>query len=125
MSTAKLDFKDSAHLDTALPASKRIYIQGTMHPDVRVPLREISVSPTNVANGAVEMNAAVRVYDTRGPWGDANAHCDVRQGLPATRLAWIVQRGDTVGQRDRHAKRAFVARDLEPGVDHLAAVHDD
>ena len=96
MSTSKLEFKDSARLDTALPASKRIYIDGTIHPDVRVPLREISVSPTNAANGVVEMNPSIRVYDTRGPWGDANAHCDVRQGLPATRLAWIVQRGDTV-----------------------------
>ena len=96
MSTSKLEFKDSARLDTALPASKRIYIDGTIHPDVRVPLREISVSPTNGANGVVEMNPSVRVYDTRGPWGDANVHCDVRQGLPATRLAWIVQRGDTV-----------------------------
>jgi phosphomethylpyrimidine synthase len=96
MSTSKLEFKDSARLDTALPASKRIYIEGTIYPDIRVPLREISVSPTNGANGVVEMNPPVRVYDTRGPWGDANVHCDVRQGLPATRLAGILQRGDTV-----------------------------
>jgi phosphomethylpyrimidine synthase len=96
MSTSKLEFKDSARLDSALPASKRVYIQGTIHPDVRVPLREIAVSPSNGANGVVEMNPSVRVYDTRGPWGDANVHCDVRQGLAATRLAWILQRGDTV-----------------------------
>ncbi len=43
MSVSKLEFKDSTYLDTAFPASERIYIQGRMHPSVRVPLREISL----------------------------------------------------------------------------------
>src|ERR1019366_7013518 len=96
MSTSKLEFKDSAHLDTALPASKRIYIQGKVHPTVKVPLREISVSPTQGINGVTELNPAVRVYDTRGPWGDEHQRPDVRQGLPALRAPWIIERGDTV-----------------------------
>src|SRR5437868_11388525 len=86
MSTSKLEFKDSTHLDTALPASTRIYIQGKLHPSVRVPLREISVTDGD----------PVRVYDTRGPWGDPGQLCDVRHGLPAIRAGWIVERGDTV-----------------------------
>src|SRR5215471_1147045 len=86
MSTATTEFRDSGYLDTALPASKRIYIPGKIYPGVRVPLREISVS----------QNPSVRVYDTRGPWGDSNTLCDVRQGLPAVRQAWIVDRGDTI-----------------------------
>ena len=43
MSTSKLEFKDSAYLDTALPASERVYVEGQIHPSVRVPLREVSV----------------------------------------------------------------------------------
>ena len=42
MSSSKLEFKDSTYLDTAFPASERIYIQGRIHASVRVPLREIS-----------------------------------------------------------------------------------
>ncbi len=86
MSTSRLEFHDSAYLDTALPASKRIYIQGTLHPNVRVPFREIDVKD----------NPAVRVYDTRGVWGDPNFRCDVRHGLPALRQEWIIDRNDTV-----------------------------
>ena len=94
MSTSKLEFKDSGYLDTALPASKRIYIQGKLHPSVRVPLREISVTD----------HEPLRVYDTRGPWGDPNYLCDVRQGLPAIRIHWIVDRGDTVEVEGRQVK---------------------
>src|SRR5215471_6711516 len=85
MSTARTEFTDSAYLNTALPASKRIYISGKPDSGIRVPLREISVS----------QNPPLRVYDTRGPWGDPNILCDVRQGLPAVRQQWIVDRGDT------------------------------
>jgi phosphomethylpyrimidine synthase len=94
MSTSRLEFKDSEHLDTALPASKRIYIQGRIHPAIRVPLREISI--TN--------DAPLHVYDTRGPWGDPNYRCDVRQGLPAIRMHWIVDREDTVEIEGRAAR---------------------
>src|SRR5262249_11734644 len=86
MSTSKLEFKDSAYLDTAFPASERIYIQGKLHPSLRVPLREISTKD----------GAHTRVYDTRGPWADSNQVCDVRQGLPALRQPWILDRGDTI-----------------------------
>ena len=60
MSSSKLEFKDSTYLDTAFPASERIYIQGQVHPSVRVPLREVSTKD----------GMRTRVYDTRGPWGD-------------------------------------------------------
>ena len=86
MSSSKLEFKDSTYLDTAFPASERIYIQGKLHPSVRVPLREVLTKD----------DARVRVYDTRGPWGDPEQVCDVGQGLRPLRLQWILDRGDTV-----------------------------
>ena len=81
--------------DQALfPKSKRVYIKGTVHPDLEVPMREIELSPTNHPNGRVEENAPVRVYDNSGPWGDANFEVNVEQGLPALRRQWIMDRGD-------------------------------
>src|SRR5262249_47227655 len=85
MSSSKLEFKDSTYLDSAFPASKRIYIQGKLHPSVRVPLREVLTKD----------GARVPVYDTRGPWGDADRLCEVRHGLGPLRLQWILDRSDT------------------------------
>ena len=45
-------------------------------------------------SGEMETNEPVRVYDTSGPWGDADQHVDVNRGLPALRAKWIRDRGD-------------------------------
>jgi len=79
-----------------LPASTKRYIQGS-RPDLRVPLREIMQS-----NGE-----AVTVYDTSGPYTDANASIDVRAGLQALRAGWITDRGDT----EAYAARVLNALD--------------
>ncbi|HWN98649.1 MAG TPA: phosphomethylpyrimidine synthase ThiC [Blastocatellia bacterium] len=75
------------------PNSTRIYVEGTRS-DVRVPMREVQLNLTRGVNGSVEENAPVRVYDTTGPWGDADARCSVHDGVPALRREWIVARGD-------------------------------
>ncbi len=76
------------------PSSRRVHVRGTVHPDVRVPLREIHLAPTRLANGQIEVNEPVRVYDTSGPWGDPDFHGDVTRGLPPLRREWILRRGD-------------------------------
>ena len=73
---------------------RKIYVSGKLHPDVRVPFREISLAPTKTMNGEIEINEPVRVYDTSGPWGDPDFHGDVTQGLPPLRAKWIRERGD-------------------------------
>src|SRR5436309_11673908 len=77
-----------------LPNSRKIYVGGELHPDLRVPFREISLAPTKSMNGEIEINEPVRVYDTGGPWSDPDFHGDVQQGLPALREKWIRARGD-------------------------------
>src|SRR5438445_1137736 len=77
-----------------LPNSKKIYVAGKIHPDLRVPFREISLSPTKTMSGEIEVNEPVRVYDTSGPWGDPSVTLDPVQGLPALRRDWISKRGD-------------------------------
>jgi phosphomethylpyrimidine synthase len=52
---------------------------------VRVPMREIALSPTRTINGELEENEPVRVYDCSGPWGDPDFAGDVEQGLPELR----------------------------------------
>ena len=86
---------DSVHsVEKPLPNSRRIYVGGKLHPDIRVPFREISLAPTKSMNGEIEINEPVRVYDTSGPWGDPDFHGDVTQGLPPLRAKWIRERGD-------------------------------
>ncbi|MGP0173228.1 phosphomethylpyrimidine synthase ThiC [Pseudomonas sp. NCHU5208] len=80
------------------PRSQKIYVQGS-RPDIRVPMREISLDVTPTAfsetkNGG-EINAPVTVYDTSGPYTDPNVTIDVRKGLADVRSAWIEDRGDT------------------------------
>src|SRR6266511_2960491 len=77
-----------------LPNSKKVFVQGRLHTDIRVPFREISLAPTKTMSGEIEVNEPVRVYDTSGPWGDPDFHGGVTQGLPALRAKWIRERGD-------------------------------
>ncbi|MEW6304960.1 MAG: phosphomethylpyrimidine synthase ThiC [Verrucomicrobiota bacterium] len=88
--------KDSfePHSSEQLPNSQRVYVQGAIHPDVRVPMREIALAPTKSFNGQTEANEPVRVYDTSGPWGDPAFTGTVEQGLPALRAPWVRARGD-------------------------------
>jgi phosphomethylpyrimidine synthase len=86
---------DSVHsVEKPVPNSKKVYISGTLHKDVRVPFREIALAPTKSINGEIEVNEPVRVYDTSGPWGDPDFHGDVTQGLPPLRAKWMRDRGD-------------------------------
>ena len=73
--------------------SRKVYVQGS-RPDIRVPMREISLSDTP-ANMGAEKNPPVYVYDTSGAYTDPAVRIDIRQGLPAIRAPWIDTRGDT------------------------------
>ena len=80
---------------TQFPNSTRVYINGQIHPDLKVPLREIRLSDTEHSDGTIEKNDPVHVYDCSGPWGDPEFKGDVTQGLPALRRQWILDRDDT------------------------------
>ena len=103
MSTGiKLTPSDTSE-NTSLPNSRRVYIDGKQ-PGVRVPFREISQNPSRNFDNTLTANPMIRVYDTSGPWGDPDSHCDVREGLPQTRREWIVGRGDVEEYEGREAK---------------------
>jgi phosphomethylpyrimidine synthase len=89
---------------TPLPASTRVYVEGKLHPSLRVPMREISLSHTKSFNGREEPNEPVRVYDCSGPWGDPSFDGTVELGLPAMRREWILQRDDVASYEGRPVK---------------------
>jgi phosphomethylpyrimidine synthase len=76
----------------AFPNSKKIYVRGS-RADIRVPMREISLSATPTQFGG-EVNPPVYVYDTSGPYTDPQVKISLEDGLPALRSAWIKERGD-------------------------------
>jgi phosphomethylpyrimidine synthase len=70
-----------------LPASRKIHIAGTIHPALRVAMREIHLDP---AAG----EPPVRVYDPSGPYTDPAQMVDIEAGLKKLRADWILGRGD-------------------------------
>src|SRR5215469_10743183 len=73
--------------------SERIYVEGK-DPSLRIPFREVHLNVTRSADGQVDENQPVRIYDTSGPWGDPAVACDVHDGLKPIRREWIAARGD-------------------------------
>ncbi|MBS98287.1 MAG: phosphomethylpyrimidine synthase ThiC [Oceanospirillaceae bacterium] len=87
----------SARVDSAsvqpFPKSRKVYVEGS-RPDIRVPMREITLDDTPTGMGG-EKNAPLYVYDTSGPYTDPLADIDVRKGLTPLREQWILERDDT------------------------------
>ncbi len=102
------------------PNSKKVYIEGS-RPDIRVPMREITLSPTQTSNGNEE-NHPILVYDTSGPYTDPEVELDLQKGLPNVRSAWIEERDDTAPLTGLSSKYGNERRDDE-SIDHLRFEH--
>jgi len=81
-----------------LPASSKRYLAGVIHPEIRVPMREIAVHP---AAG----EPPVTIYDASGPYTDSAVQTDIARGLAPVRSAWMAARGDC---------EAYTARSVQP-----------
>ncbi len=89
--------EDARDLHRILPASRKVYIQGS-RPDIQVPMREITLDSTpiqGVDESDWEQNPPFYVYDTSGVYTDPNVDIDLTRGLPKLREGWIAERGDT------------------------------
>ncbi len=111
--------EDEVQLTTRpLPASRKVFIEGKQK-GVRVPMREIQLSPTKVGgNGTLEENPPVWVYDTSGPYTDPSNKIDIRKGLEPLRSEWIINRGDVEtlpGISSKYGQK----RASDPKLDHL------
>ncbi len=107
--------KDIAGVTTGpLPASRKLYVESPGAKDVRVPVREISLSGGE---------PPLHVYDTSGPYTDPSYTVDLEHGLPRARMDWIAARGgveeydgrdvkpeDNGNVGEAHLARAFPVR---------------
>ena len=106
-------------LKISYPGSERVYIDGTIHPSVRVSMRRVNQMPTvAIKDGErVEIpNPSVYIYDTSGAYGDPNANIDLERGLPHLRAAWIEERrtkdSANISQM-YYAKRGIITPEME------------
>ena len=76
-----------------LPASEKVYVQSARRADIRVPVRAITLSSSGHGSNGHSLEP-VTVYDTSGPYTDAAAETDIREGLKPLRLEWIKARAD-------------------------------
>jgi phosphomethylpyrimidine synthase len=110
----------SAELTRPIPGSRKIYVHGSRE-DLRVPMREIAQARTPKSFGA-EINPALVVYDTSGPYTDPAVRIDLRTGLTPIRQRWIEERADTV-ELDGPSSRYGQARHADPATQHLRFEH--
>jgi phosphomethylpyrimidine synthase len=79
-----------------LPNSSKRYQAGSLHPEIKVPYREVTLSPSKLLNSTqLVENAPVILYDTSGPYTDPDVAIDVSLGLSPIRAPWIEKRNDT------------------------------
>ncbi len=123
------EIKEKTSDEVSLPSSRKIYVEtngNTINQNkhnLKVPFREIALSPSRDMNDAVEENPPVRVYDTSGVWTDPNQKCDVREGLPQLRRDWITSRGDV----EEYVGRVILPQDngyLTKGAEDVAKIKD-
>jgi len=74
--------------------SRKVYVPGST-PEMRIPMREVTLTPTRTPTGQMEVNPPLRLYDTSGPYTDPTFTPNLQQGLPPLRLGWILGRGDS------------------------------
>ncbi len=110
----------SSEVTQPFSASKKIYIEGS-RPDIRVPMREVQCTPTEL-NGGVEENPPITVYDTSGPYTDPNVSINLLQGLPDVRANWIEERDDTE-QLDGPSSEFGTQRQNDPELASLRFEH--
>ena len=83
-----------------LPASQKIYVESDRYSDVRVAMRQVSLSePSELKN--------FPLYDTSGIYGDQDYldKIDLTKGLPKSRANWIRERGDVEEYHGREIKK--------------------
>lgn len=95
------------------PGSEKVYMQGNIHPEIRVGMRKVRLTPTVTVDGdkRTEMpNAPVYIYDTSGPYSDPNIEIDLKKGLPRIREKWIEGRE---GTQMYYAKKGIITHEME------------
>ena len=78
--------KPSSVTTGPVTGSRKIYSSPDGRPDISVPFREVVLDPS-------AREEPVRLYDTSGPYTEANVAIDLAAGLPRIRAPWLARRG--------------------------------
>jgi phosphomethylpyrimidine synthase len=97
MDTASQKLQEINVTTGPLPSSRKVYLKGNLHNEIRVPIREIDLHET--AN-----EPPVRVYDTSGPYSDPDAQININVGLARTRKPWMMASGDVEEYEGRQVR---------------------
>ena len=98
-----------------LPGSQKIYKNGQIYKDIRVPARKITLAPSIDADGKAVPNSPIELYDTSGPYTDPDNRVNITNGLPQTRRPWILSRGDVDELPEATSNSDFKPMRAKPG----------
>ncbi|MDO6518386.1 phosphomethylpyrimidine synthase ThiC [Zobellia uliginosa] len=105
------------------PNSKKIYVSGKIHPELKVAMREITLSDTKDSlTGKLTPNEPVTVYDTSGPYTDPEKEINVHNGIERIREPWILDRGD-VERLEGFSSEYCNQRLNDSSLDHMRFSH--
>lgn len=108
------------------PGSEKVYMNGSLHPYLRVAMRRVRLTPTvtkdEAGNKHFSENAPVMIYDTSGPYSDPDAEIDLKKGLPRLREPWILERGG-VEKLKEYSSSYCRERMSDKKLDHLRFQH--
>ena len=79
------------------PRSEKVYLPGTIYPELRVGMRKVEQVPSTTFAGeekVITPNPDIYIYDTSGPFSDPDIEIDLKKGLPRLREPWILHRND-------------------------------
>lgn len=108
------------------PRSEKVYLSGTIYPDIKVGMRKVSQVPTVTVdadgNKTEHANSDVYIYDTSGFYSDPSFKIDLKKGLPRLREKWILSRGDVEQLPEITSEYGRMRRD-DRSLDHLRFEH--
>lgn len=109
----------NSNIKISYPGSEKVYLKGSIYPDIRVGMRKVTQMPTVAVKDGVRTetpNPSIYIYDTSGPYSDDNIDIDLKKGLPRLREKWIKERAerdaDNVGQM-YYAKKGIITPEME------------
>jgi len=89
-------------IDSSTYFSKKTYLQSRRYPDIKVPMRRITLTNGN----------SVCVYDTSGSYTDSETRTDIKRGLTPIRQPWVEARSEITTQLG-YAKRGIITAEME------------
>ena len=108
------------------PGSEKVYMNGSLHPYLRVAMRRVRLTPTvtkdEAGNKQFSENAPVMIYDTSGPYSAPDAEIDLKKGLARLREPWILERGG-VEKLKEYSSSYCRERMNDKKLDHLRFQH--